>query len=128
MVKVILLVWLLIIAMNRNVVVVPNVAVNLNKDPTLGYIENRTDIWTIEITIDEEVEFTLYPGQRTKLHLDIGEHIIEAEAFVNTVYGIRSVGFFTGRFRVDGRLRYGGVYGAKLYGWRILLEEGNFRR
>jgi len=128
MVKVIILIWLLFIAGNRNVVVVPNVEVNLNKDPTLGYIENRTDNWTIEVTIDKEVEFTLYPEQRTKLHLDIGEHIIEAEAFVNTIYGIRSVGFFTGRFNVDGRLRYGGVYGVKLYGFRVILREGNFRR
>lgn len=128
MVKVIILIWLLFIAGNRNVVVIPNVAVNLNKDPTLGYIENRTDNWTIGITIDEEIEFTLHPQQRTKFHLDIGEHIIEAEAFVNTIYGIRSVGFFTGRFRIDGRLRYGGVYGRKLFGFRVLLGEANFRR
>jgi len=128
MVKVFLLIWLLIIAGNRNVVVVPKVEINLNKDPTLGYIENRTDNWTIEITINEEIEFTLYPEQRTKLHLDIGKHIIEAEAFVNTVYGVRSVGFFTGKFNVDGRLRYGGVYGRKLFGWRVILQEWGFRR
>ncbi len=127
MVKVIILIWLLFIAGDRNVVVVPKVEVTLNKDPTLGYVENRTDNWTIEITIDKEVEFTLYPERRTKLHLDIGDHIIEAEAYVKTVYGVRNVGFFTGRVRVDGRLRYG-AYRTKLYGWRILLGEGNFRR
>ncbi len=74
----------------------------MNKDPTLGYVENRTDNWTMEITIDKEVEFTLYPEQRTKLHLDIGEHIIEAGAFVKTIYGIRSVGSLQGDLELMG--------------------------
>lgn len=125
MVKVIILIWLLFITGNRNVVVVPKVEVNLNKDPTLGYVENRTDNCTIEVTIDKEVEFTLYPEQRTKLHLDIGEHIIGAETYVNTVYGVRSVGFFRGKVKVDGRLKYG-IY-RKIYGWRVLLSSWSLK-
>ena len=127
----ILLLWFLSIAYQSEKVSIKIEPIEPEKDPTLGRIENRTDIWTIEVLIDgieeesREDKIIIPPGQIRLIYLDIGEHIVQVWAYVRTIFGRRLVGVYNQEAEpnlyVDGRMLRG-----KNYGWRLQLRERNF--
>jgi hypothetical protein len=66
-------------------------------DPTRGVITNGT-LWEIHVFVDQPPEspnpLVLRPGADVSVVLDIGQHRIIAQAFVDTQLGRRLVGTF----------------------------------
>jgi hypothetical protein len=88
-------------------------------DPTLGVITNGTQ-WEIQVSIDlppgSPSPLVLAPGAQAPVVLDIGQHRIIAQAFVDTQLGRRLVGTFDRTLTVDPRVP----------GWTIHFFPANF--
>jgi len=88
-------------------------------DPTRGVISNGTP-WEVHVFIDTPPgspgPLVLRSGQSAPASLDIGQHRIVAQAFVDTQYGRRLVGTFDQILAVDPRAP----------GWTIRFFEANF--
>ncbi len=99
------------------------------KDPTLGRVENMTELWKILFYINEEFAFELLPGEKRDVYLDIGDYSIMAEAYVQTVFGERLVGVFNRQnklnLEIDGKMSSGEYAN---YGWNLLLKESKFKK
>jgi hypothetical protein len=88
-------------------------------DPTRGVITNSTP-WEVHVFIDTPPgspgPLLLRPGESAPTNLDIGQHRIVAQAFVDTQFGRRLVGTFDQILAVDPRAP----------GWTIRFFEANF--
>lgn len=88
-------------------------------DPTRGLITNGTP-WEVHVFIDAPPgtpgPLVLRPGQSAPVNLDIGQHRIVAQAFVDTQFGRRLVETFDQILAVDPRAP----------GWTIRFFEANF--
>lgn len=88
-------------------------------DPTMGVITNGTQ-WEIQVSIDlppgSPSPLVLAPGMQAPVVLDIGQHRIIAQAFVDTQLGRRLVGTFDRTLTVDPRAP----------GWTIHFFPANF--
>jgi hypothetical protein len=88
-------------------------------DPTRGIITNGTP-WEVHVFIDAPPgapgPLVLTPGQSAPTNLDVGQHRIVAQAFVDTQFGRRLVGTFDQILAVDPRAP----------GWTIRFFEANF--
>lgn len=88
-------------------------------DPTRGVIANGTP-WEIHIFIDQPPgspgPLVLRPSQSAPVNLDVGQHRIVAQAFVDTQFGRRLVGTFDRTLTVDPRAP----------GWTIHFFPANF--
>lgn len=88
-------------------------------DPTQGIITNGTQ-WEIHVFIDQPPgspgPLVLRPGMQAPVVLDIGQHRIVAQAFVDTQLGRRLVGTFDRTLTVDPRAP----------GWTIHFFPANF--
>ena len=88
-------------------------------DPTLGVITNGTQ-WEIHVFLDlppgSPSPLVLTPGTQAPVVLDIGQHRVVAQAFVDTQLGRRLVGTFDRTLRVDPRAP----------GWTIHFFPANF--
>jgi hypothetical protein len=88
-------------------------------DPTRGVITNSTP-WEIHVFVDAPPgtpgPLVLRPGLSAPVNLDIGQHRIVAQAFVDTQFGRRLVGTFDQILAVDPRAP----------GWTIRFFEANF--
>ncbi len=88
-------------------------------DPTMGVITNGTQ-WEIQVFIDNPPgspgPLVLGPGQQAPVVLDIGQHRVVAQAFVDTQLGRRLVGTFDRTLTVDPRAP----------GWTIHFFPANF--
>lgn len=90
-------------------------------DPTKGTISNTTR-WEVHVFIDQQPgqasspTLILLPQQSAPVNLDIGNHRIQAEAYIQTQFGRRTVGAYDQMVRVD----------AKSTGWSIRFIEQNF--
>jgi hypothetical protein len=75
-------------------------------DPTRGLITNGT-LWEIHVFIDRPPgspdPLVLPPGANAPVVLDIGQHRVVAQAFVDTQLGRRLVGTFDQTLKVDPR-------------------------
>ena len=99
-----------------------------HKDPTLGRVENMTELWKILFYINGQFAFELLPGEKINVYLDIGNYSIMAEAYVGTIFGERLVGVFNYQekfnLEVDGKM-LSGKYAD--YGWKMCLKESKFK-
>jgi hypothetical protein len=88
-------------------------------DPTMGMITNGTQ-WEIQVSIDlppgSPSPLVLAPGTQAPVVLDVGQHRIIAQAFVDTQLGRRLVGTFDRTLTVDPRAP----------GWTIHFFPANF--
>jgi hypothetical protein len=88
-------------------------------DPTRGIITNSTP-WEVHVFIDAPPgtpgPLVLRPGNSAPVNLDIGQHRVVAQAFVDTQFGRRLVGTFDQILAVDPRAP----------GWTIRFFEANF--
>jgi hypothetical protein len=88
-------------------------------DPTLGLVTNGTQ-WEIQVFIDlppgSPSPLVLKPGMQAPVVLDIGQHRIVAQAYVDTQLGRRLVGTFDRTLTVDPRGP----------GWTIHFFPNNF--
>jgi hypothetical protein len=88
-------------------------------DPTMGVITNGTQ-WEIQVFIDlppnSASPLVLTPGMQAPVVLDIGQHRIVAQAYVDTQLGRRLVGTFDRTLTVDPRAP----------GWTIHFFPANF--
>jgi hypothetical protein len=88
-------------------------------DPTMGVITNGTQ-WEIQVFIDNPPgspsPLVLTPGMQAPVVLDIGQHRVVAQAFVDTQLGRRLVGTFDRTLTVDPRAP----------GWSIHFFPANF--
>ncbi|HEY7676553.1 MAG TPA: YMGG-like glycine zipper-containing protein [Candidatus Methylomirabilis sp.] len=91
-------------------------------DPTRGQLQNTTP-WRIQLFIDQDPNalagaqpITLNPNEVRPQSLDIGPHRILAQAFVETQFGVRTVGRIDRMIQVDPR-------GA---GWSLRFGERDF--
>jgi hypothetical protein len=88
-------------------------------DPTQGVITNATQ-WEIQVFIDNPpgtpAPLVLTPGMQAAVVLDVGQHRIVAQAFVDTQLGRRLVGTFDRTLMVDPRAP----------GWTIHFFPANF--
>ena len=88
-------------------------------DPTLGVITNGTQ-WEIQVFIDNPPgspsPLVLTPGMQAPVVLDVGQHRVVAQAFVDTQLGRRLVGTFDRTLTVDPRAP----------GWTIHFFPTNF--
>ena len=88
-------------------------------DPTSGVITNGTP-WEVHIFFDAPPgspgPLVLRPGMTAPVTLDIGQHRIIAQAFVDTQLGRRMVGTFDRTLTVD----------ARAPGWQIHFFPANF--
>ncbi len=88
-------------------------------DPTRGVISNSTP-WEVHVFVDAPPgspgPLVLRPGMSAPVNLDIGQHRIVAQAFVDTQFGRRLVGTFDQILAVDPRAP----------GWTIRFFEANF--
>lgn len=88
-------------------------------DPTRGVIANGT-LWEIHVFIDAPPgspgPLVLRPGTNAPVVLDIGQHRVVAQAFVDTQLGRRLVGTFDRTLTVDPRAP----------GWTIHFFPANF--
>jgi hypothetical protein len=88
-------------------------------DPTRGIITNGTP-WEVHVFIDippgSPGPLVLRAGDSQPVNLDIGQHRIVAQAFVDTQFGRRLVGTFDQILAVDPRAP----------GWTIRFFEANF--
>ena len=88
-------------------------------DPTLGVITNGTQ-WEIQVFIDNPPgspsPLVLSPGMQAPVVLDVGQHRVVAQAFVDTQLGRRLVGTFDRTLTVDPRAP----------GWTIHFFPANF--
>jgi len=88
-------------------------------DPTLGVITNATQ-WEIHVFIDlppgSPGPLVLNPGMQAPVVLDVGQHRVVAQAFVDTQLGRRLVGTFDRTLTVDPRAP----------GWTIHFFPANF--
>jgi hypothetical protein len=88
-------------------------------DPTRGIITNGTP-WEVHVFIDippgSPGPLVLRAGDSQPVNLDIGQHRIVAQAFVDTQFGRRLVGTFDQTLAVDPRAP----------GWTIRFFEANF--
>jgi hypothetical protein len=88
-------------------------------DPTLGVITNGTQ-WEIHVFLDlppgSPSPLVLKPGTQAPVVLDIGQHRVVAQAFVDTQLGRRLVGTFDRTLTVDPRAP----------GWTIHFFPANF--
>jgi hypothetical protein len=88
-------------------------------DPTLGVITNGT-LWEIHVYFDQPPgspsPLVLKPGANVPAVLDIGQHRVVAQAFVETQLGRRTVGTFDQTLTVDPRSP----------GWTIHFFPANF--
>ncbi|HEX2500042.1 MAG TPA: glycine zipper 2TM domain-containing protein [Methylomirabilota bacterium] len=88
-------------------------------DPTLGVITNGTQ-WEIHVFLDlppgSPSPLVLTPGTQAPVVLDIGQHRVVAQAFVDTQLGRRLVGTFDRTLTVDPRAP----------GWTIHFFPANF--
>jgi YmgG-like glycine-zipper protein len=88
-------------------------------DPTRGVVTNSTP-WEVHVFIDAPPgspgPLVLQPGLSAPVNLDIGQHRIVAQAFVDTQFGRRLVGTFDQILAVDPRAP----------GWTIRFFEANF--
>jgi hypothetical protein len=88
-------------------------------DPTMGVITNGTG-WEIHVFIDHPPgspgPLVLTPGMQAPVVLDIGQHRVIAQAFVDTQLGRRLVGTFDRTLTVDPRAP----------GWTIHFFPANF--
>jgi hypothetical protein len=88
-------------------------------DPTMGLITNGTQ-WEIQVFIDNPPgspsPLVLTPGMQAPVVLDIGQHRVVAQAFVDTQLGRRLVGTFDRTLTVDPRAP----------GWSIHFFPANF--
>ena len=88
-------------------------------DPTRGVITNGT-LWEIHVFIDQlpggQSPLVLRPSTSAPVVLDIGQHRVVAQAFVDTQLGRRLVGTFDRTLTVDPRAP----------GWTIHFFPANF--
>jgi hypothetical protein len=88
-------------------------------DPTQGMITNGTG-WEIHVFIDHPPgspgPLVLTPGMQAPVVLDVGQHRVIAQAFVDTQLGRRLVGTFDRTLTVDPRAP----------GWTIHFFPANF--
>ncbi|HEY7141591.1 MAG TPA: hypothetical protein VIE44_15920 [Methylomirabilota bacterium] len=88
-------------------------------DPTMGVITNGTQ-WEIHVFLDNPPgspgPLVLTPGMQAPVVLDIGQHRVVAQAFVDTQLGRRLVGTFDRTLTVDPRAP----------GWTIHFFPANF--
>jgi hypothetical protein len=88
-------------------------------DPTRGVVTNRTP-WEVHVFIDAPPgspgPLVLRPAMSAPVNLDVGQHRIVAQAFVDTQFGRRLVGTFDQILAVDPRAP----------GWTIRFFEANF--
>jgi hypothetical protein len=88
-------------------------------DPTMGVITNGTQ-WEIQVYIDNPPgspgPLVLSPGMQAPVVLDVGQHRVVAQAFVDTQLGRRLVGTFDRTLTVDPRSP----------GWTIHFFPANF--
>ena len=88
-------------------------------DPTMGVITNGTQ-WEIQVYLDNPPgspsPLVLTPGMQAPVVLDIGQHRVVAQAFVDTQLGRRLVGTFDRTLTVDPRSP----------GWAIHFFPANF--
>jgi hypothetical protein len=88
-------------------------------DPTMGVITNGIQ-WEVQVFIDNPPgspgPLVLRPGMQAPVVLDIGQHRIIAQAFVDTQLGRRLVGTFDRTLTVDPRAP----------GWTIHFFPANF--
>jgi len=88
-------------------------------DPTRGVISNAT-LWEIHVFLDQTPgspnPIVLKPGDSLPAVLDIGQHRVVAQAFVDTQLGRRTVGTFDQILTVDPRAP----------GWTIHFFPANF--
>lgn len=92
-------------------------------DPTRGELVNATK-WRVQIYIDADPghlppapTLALNPQERQAANLDIGQHRIIAQAFVDTQFGPRLVGRYDKTIQID----------PKSPGWSIRFSESDFR-
>ena len=92
-------------------------------DPTRGELVNATK-WRVQIYIDADPghlppapTLALNPQERQAANLDIGQHRIIAQAFVDTQFGPRLVGRYDKTIQID----------PKSGGWSIRFSESDFR-
>jgi hypothetical protein len=88
-------------------------------DPTQGMVTNGTQ-WEIHVFMDNPPgtpgPLVLQPGMQVPVVLDIGQHRIIAQAYVDTQLGRRLVGTFDQTLSVD----------ARAPGWTIHFFPANF--
>jgi hypothetical protein len=88
-------------------------------DPTMGVITNGTQ-WEIQVYIDNPPgspsPLVLTPGMQAPVVLDVGQHRVVAQAYVDTQLGRRLVGTFDRTLTVDPRAP----------GWTIHFFPANF--
>lgn len=88
-------------------------------DPTLGMITNGTP-WEIHVYFDQPpgspAPLVLKPGANVSAVLDVGQHRVVAQAFVDTQLGRRTVGTFDQTLAVDPRSP----------GWTLHFFPANF--
>jgi hypothetical protein len=92
-------------------------------DPTRGELTNTTR-WRVAVYIDADTgqqnstpSLWLGPNEAWPANLDIGQHRIMAQAYVDTQFGERLVGRYDRTITVDPRSA----------GWNLRLGEGDFR-
>ncbi|MFN3475958.1 MAG: YMGG-like glycine zipper-containing protein [Candidatus Methylomirabilales bacterium] len=92
-------------------------------DPTRGELMNATK-WRVQVYIDADPgrlppvpTLALNPQERQAANLDIGQHRIIAQAFVDTQFGPRLVGRYDKTIQID----------PKSPGWSIRFSESDFR-
>lgn len=92
-------------------------------DPTRGELTNATR-WRVAVYIDADrgqqnstPSLWLGPNEERPANLDIGQHRIMAQAYVDTQFGERLVGGYDRTITVDPRSA----------GWNLRLGEGDFR-
>lgn len=97
----------------------PTAGTSRPPDPTQGVITNGTQ-WEIHVFIDQPPgspgPLVLRPGMQAPVVLDVGQHRIVAQAFVDTQLGRRLVGTFDRTLTVDPRAP----------GWTIHFFPANF--
>lgn len=94
-------------------------------DPTRGEFVNATR-WRVSVFINPsdparpesaQYQYTLNPQQSAGANLDIGQHRIIAQAYVDTQFGPRLAGKYDRTIRIDPRST----------GWSIRFTEGDFQ-
>lgn len=91
-------------------------------DPTRGELANTTR-WRVTVYIDADpgyqnsTSLRLAPNETQPANLDIGQHRIIAQAFVDTQFGPRLVGRYDKTITVDPRAT----------GWSLRFGEADFR-
>lgn len=94
-------------------------------DPTRGEFVNTTR-WRVSVFIDPndparpesaQYQYTLNPQQAAGASLDIGQHRIVAQAYVDTQFGPRLAGKYDRTIKIDPRSS----------GWNIRFAEGDFQ-